>query len=416
MKVLVVAYACSPYHGSEPGVGWGFVKALADLHELCVITELGSKENIDRYLTEHPEWNGRVRFEYLPRVRRHLIERLWPPSYYWTYRRWHQDAYRLAQQLHRQGGFDVAHQLTMVGFREPGYLWKLGIPFVWGPVGGLGYFPWRFVPAVGGYGALYYLGYNFFNWWQMNFYSRPKRAAKTAGSGLIAVTPGNRDDMLARWGCASTVLSEVGLPREPVPRIQERPDGAPLRVVWVGEHTPRKALNLGLEALGRLPSGIAWELDVLGKGRRGAAWLRLANRLKIGDRCRFHGWIPRERALQIMQEAHVMLITSLRDLTATVTVEALALGLPIVCLDHCGFADTVNDTCGIKIPVSTPTKVIAGIAWALERLARNEKDRRALAQGALLRAHLYNWEDKAKILTQIYRQRTGDALRHNDTL
>ena len=402
MKVLVSAYACSPYHGSEPGVGWGFVKALAELHELCVITELASQAPINRYLQEHPEWNGRVRFEYIPRVRYRLLERLWPPSYYWTYRKWQKNAYLLAQQMHAQSEFDLVHQLTMVGFREPGYMWKLGVPFVWGPVGGLGYFPWRFVSTIGGYGALYYLSYNLYNWWQTNFFSRPKLAAKAATVGLIAVTPGNRDDMLRCWGCGSTVLSEVGLPRDPVQRIRERADGTPLRLVWVGGHTPGKALNLGLAALGRLPADIQWTLDVLGKGRRTAAWQRSAKRLKIDHRCHFHGWVPREHALQIMQDAHVMLITSLRDLTATVTVEALALGLPIICLDHCGFAEAVNETCGIKIPVSTPNEVIAAMARAIEHLARNENRRQALARGALRRASLYRWEDKAETVTGIY--------------
>lgn len=414
MKVLVSAYACSPYHGSEPGVGWGFVKSLANSHELCVITALASKEHIDRYISEHPEWKGRVRFEYIPHARHRRIERVWPPEYYRTYRHWHENAYRLAQQLHRQIGFDLAHQLTMVGFREPGYLWKLGVPFVWGPVGGMGYFPWRFLSQVGAYGALHYLGYNLYNGFQMNFLSRPKLAAKAAGEGLIAVTPGNRDDALRYWGCTSNVLSEVGLPREPLQQIRERAHTEPLRLVWTGQHKPGKALDLGLRALGRLPADVEWRLDVLGTGRRTAAWERLAKRLNISTRCHFRGWLPREQALEIMQSAHVMLITSLRDLTSTVTVEALALGLPIVCLDHCGFANAVDDTCGVKIPVSTPSNAIAAMAQAIAQLARNEGKRRVLARGALLRANLYRWEDKAETVTRIYRDKFDYALRGND--
>mgnify|MGYP003334468677 CR=1 FL=1 len=38
------------------------------------------------------------------------------------------------------------------------------------------------------------------------------------------------------------------------------------------------------------------------------------------------------------------------------------MGKPVICLDHCGFADVVNDTCGIKIPIGTPSNVIAGFA------------------------------------------------------
>jgi len=142
MKVLVSAYACSPYKGSEPGVSWGFVSALAKYHDLWVIVEEEKfHDGIERYLKENPEFSKSVRFFFLRKHRSRILRKLWPPSYYWYYQRWHKDAFKLAQQLHREVNFDLVHQLTMVGFREPGYLWKLGIPFVWGPVGGMGLFP-----------------------------------------------------------------------------------------------------------------------------------------------------------------------------------------------------------------------------------------------------------------------------------
>ncbi|MDS4027986.1 MAG: glycosyltransferase [Candidatus Contendobacter sp.] len=393
-------------------MGWGFVAALARDHDLWVIVEEEKcRADLERYLAEHPEFGQRVRFHYLHKQRNRWLRKLWPPSYYWYYRRWHRDAYRLARQLHQEVNFDLAHQLTMVGFREPGYLWQIGIPFVWGPVGGMGLFPWRFLPTVGLYGAIYYLGYNLFNGLHMRFLNRPKRAAKAAVSGLttglIAATPENWEGAARYWDCSSIVLTEVGLPREPASQIRLRATGEPLRLVWTGLHIPRKALNLGLQALGCLPVDVNWELHILGKGRQTVCWQQLAERLGISGRCRFHGWLPREQALEVMQEAHGLLITSLRDLTSTVTVEALALGLPIVCLDHCGFAEVVNETCGLKIPVTTPNEVIAGLAQAIEQLARNENQRQALARGALQRAQDFSWEEKARVVGQIYRAKVG---------
>src|SRR5690606_33474414 len=133
------AYACSPYKGSEPGVGWGFVRALARRHDLSVIVEEEKfRADIERYLADDPEFARNVRFHFIAKRRNRLLRKFWPPSYYWYYRRWHRDALELARRLHGAVRFDLAHQLTMVGFREPGYLWQLGIPFVWGPVGGMG--------------------------------------------------------------------------------------------------------------------------------------------------------------------------------------------------------------------------------------------------------------------------------------
>ena len=414
MKLLIVAYACSPYKGSEPGVGWGFVSELSKYHDLWVIVEEEKfREDLEQFLRINPNQLKSVRFYFIPKKRNRWLRKLWPPSYYWYYRRWHQDAYRLAIQLHREVNFDLTHQLTMVGFREPGYLWKLNIPFVWGPVGGMGFFPWRFLPKVGIYGALYYLGYNFFNWIHMNFLSRCRQAAQKAASGsangLITATPENRESAEKYWECSSTVLPEVGLPREPSQKILERLANEPLRLVWVGQHTPGKALNIALQALSNVSADTKWELNVLGKGSQTSIWQQLAEKLRIDTCCHFHGWLPREHAFEVMQKAHGMIISSLRDLTSSVTVEALALGLPIVCLDHCGFAEVVDETCGIKIPVTTSSEAVAAMARAIEQLARDENKRQSLAWGALQRSRQYSWEEKARAVDRIYRAKAGNA-------
>lgn len=107
-----------------------------------------------------------------------------------------------------------------------------------------------------------------------------------------------------------------------------------------------------------------------------------------------------------MRESHLMLITSLRDLTSTVTVEALAAGLPIVCLDHCGFGEVVDESCGIKIPVTTPREAIEGFARAISELERDEEKRQRLALGALRRAREFSWERKAEAINEIYQSKT----------
>lgn len=412
LKILISAYACSPYQGSEPGVGWGFVRALAEQHELWVIVEEEKfRADIERYLKDHPQLSQTVHFHFISKQRNRALRKLWPPSYYWYYRRWHQRALLLAQRLHREVGFDLAHQLTMVGFREPGYLWQLDVPFVWGPVGGLGPFPWRFVPQLGAYGAAYYLGYNIYNALQTRFMTRPRQAARRAGVGLLTATPENQRIARKHWDCESTVMVEVGLPREPVLDVCSRKTGEALRIVWTGLHVPRKALNLGLQALAMLARTTeqAWELHVLGEGAKTEEWRAQATRLGLAERCHFHGWLPREQALAVMERAHVMLITSLRDLTSTVTVEAMALGLPIVCLDHCGFAHVVDESCGIKVPVTTPSDVIAGLSAALSQLIADEPWRQQLARGALLRAKSFDWRHKIQALNRIYAARLQEA-------
>ncbi|MFZ2949512.1 MAG: glycosyltransferase family 4 protein [Desulfuromonadaceae bacterium] len=410
LKILVSAYACSPYKGSEGAVGWGFVSALSRLHDLWVIVEEEKfRSDIERYQAENPEKCSSTQFIFLPKKRNRLLRKIWPPSYYYYYHQWHLDAFDLAKDLHRDIRFDIVHQLTMVGFREPGYLWQLGIPFVWGPIGGMGLFPWRFLTSVGWYGAFYYMGYNLYNLLQMNFQKRPRLAAQTAGNGLITATPENQTGALKYWDCPSTLISEVGLPPVTTKKLLRRNTGEPLRIVWTGQHTPGKALNLALHALGSVPANLEWELHILGKGKRTEKWKLFSKQLGLADRCHFHGWLERDTAMNIMDSAHVMLITSLRDLTSTVTIEALALGLPIICLNHCGFAHVVDDTCGIKVPVTTPTEVVAGLAGAIVRLAQNEELRLNLAKGAERHARNFSWHKKVEVVNAIYMRKLDEV-------
>lgn len=407
LKVLISAYACSPYQGSEPGVGWGFVAELSKHHELWVIVEEEKfRKDIDKYLEENPEFSKNVHFHFVRKVRNRRLRVLWPPSYYWYYRRWQKDALAVAESLNREVGFDLVHQLTMVGFREPGYLWKMGLPFVWGPVGGMGYYPYRFLSYLGVYGFFYALGYNFFNWYQLRFSLRPRKAAFVAGKGLLFATPENQQGAFKFWGCAAgCLISEVGVPSVLSAEVRPRRVCEPIKFVWAGLHIPRKALNISLIALSRLPKDVDWELNVLGDGPQNILWRDLAVELGVASRCTFHGWTTRNKTLQIMSECHVMLITSLRDLTSTVTIESLSLGLPIITLDHCGFGGVVDNSCGIKIPVTKPSEVINGFLDAALNLANDEDLRFRLAQGALLRSELFTWPNKVVVINDIYCQK-----------
>jgi glycosyltransferase involved in cell wall biosynthesis len=91
---------------------------------------------------------------------------------------------------------------------------------------------------------------------------------------------------------------------------------------------------LAIRALLHLPG---WRLLVCGEGRD-RAWLeRLAARLGLSDRVRFVGRVPRDRVLELMRdETDVLLFPSYHDEGGWVVSEAIACGVPVVCLDRGG--------------------------------------------------------------------------------
>lgn len=66
MKVLACAYACNPYRGSEEGVGWGWVNAIARNHDVWVLTAEYHKEDIERAIGDTKTSEGRLHFVFVP--------------------------------------------------------------------------------------------------------------------------------------------------------------------------------------------------------------------------------------------------------------------------------------------------------------------------------------------------------------
>jgi glycosyltransferase involved in cell wall biosynthesis len=407
VKVLACAYACNPLHGSEDGVGWGWINAIARNHEVWVLTDGVYRSDIEAVTGRSSDRYGNLHFVYVPRRRWLTLEKLWPPAYLATYRIWQRDAYRVARELHEKVRFDLVHVVTFVGFRIPGPFFRLDVPFVWGPIGGLENTRWRFLPWLGPYGALYYACRNIVNTLHKRFLPLPKQAFRAARGGIIAATSAIQREIRRWYGEDSVVICEVGIPPEVAREHSRRNPDEPLRLCWSGLHLPGKALPLLLEALARVSPRVKWRLDILGAGPCMEKWRRRARRLRIDGNCHWHGQVPRAQALEIVGDSHVFVTTSVKDLTSTVVVEALAQGVPVVCPDHCGFSDAVDESCGLKLPVDAPRKFIAALSLAIERLYGDEALRSRLAAGAISRVHMFSWEEKASRLNAIYERKAG---------
>lgn len=403
LKILVSAYACAPNKGSEPGMGWNFVMGLAKFHELHVIVEKRKwEQSINDFLEHNPGFNDSVTFYFIDKKRNKPLRKIWPPSYYWFYKKWQKEAYKLACQLDQKENFDLIHQLNMVGYREPGYLWKINKPFVWGPIGGLENSPWRFLLSLGFKGFIFYAGRNILNLWQRSFLSRPQKAAKREMAALISATPNTSKLAKSIWGKDSRIICEVGFQNTQNIEFNKRKNGEPLKIVWSGLHIPRKNLSLLLNSLSNVD--FKFELHILGDGELNTSWKKIAKQLKVDGSCIWYGWVDKAVANEVYNNAHVFCITSISDLTSTVTLEALSYGLPIICLDHFGFSHVVNDRCGIKINVSTPKRAALDFSKALEKIYADESLRQNLSEGALLRAKDFSWESKINRLNTIYNE------------
>ena len=406
-RVLQLSYACSPVRGSEAGVGWHRALQAARRFDTWVICEEHEfAGEIRNYLAAHGDVPG-LHFVFVPIDQREwswgqIHDAIW----YAVLRRWHRRAYRVARDLHEKLPFDLVHQVTFCGYREPGYLWKLDAPFVWGPIGGTQNYPWRFLARAGLRGAIRETCRSVLNYFQLRLSPRVHRACRKAAVILAANSTIQRQFARAH-GVVPQVLLETGLGEVQGSPRKRDPQPRPLRILWSGVLVHHKALHLLIRALARLPKDVAYELRILGDGPLRSRWEKLARRLGVAGHTTWLGRLPYHEALRQYAWPEVFAFTSLRDTSGNVVLEALAAGVPIVCLDHQGMHDIVTDQCGVKVPLGSPRKVIAGLSESIVRLARDAELWERLSRGAIGRAREYLWSSQEGAMADVYGRTLG---------
>lgn len=399
-RVLLLAYFCSPYRGSEWGGGWHRAVQTAGYFDTWVISGKNSEKDIRRYFAENGEIPG-LHFCFVPETR--FLDRI-PVIFYVALNLWHRRVYQLAVKLNKELCFDLIHQVNMCSFREPGYLWKIDAPFIWGPLGGTQNYPFRFLGQAGIVGAISEATRSVVNVLQLRFSRRVRKAARKAAVVLTANSNGQRS--IRRAHKVNPVLfSDVGLTTIKKKVFADDDLKRPLRILWLGLFQHRKALQLLLYALAKMPPGYKYELRIHGHGPLEKKWRRLSQRLGIESFCTWIGWVPKyEDVLREYEWADIFAFTSLRDTTAAVVVEAISHGAPIICFDHQGVGDIVTHRCGVKLPVTTPKRAILELRDAIVSFAQNRGKVKSLSEGAIERAAEYLWTRSGDRTAELYQK------------
>jgi glycosyltransferase involved in cell wall biosynthesis len=320
--------------------------------------------------------------------------------YYRAYRRWQRTALEKAQILHAEEPFDCTHHLTYIGFREPGELWRLGCPHFWGPISGSPMVPWAFLKTFRLSQIYRWGGRNLGNWWQMRFSRRCLEAAR-ASAKIWAVSESDREMARRHWGICTEALLETGTEKTVDFRIRTYSGPEPLQLVWSGRFDSIKMLPVVLRALDKLHE-YAWRLEVLGDGPEANIWRQKARCLRTANRVHWRGMLEREDALRVMADAHVLLHSSVKEGTPHVILEAIGLGLPVVCHAACGMGIAIDDRCGITLPLRSPEESVMGFAEAIRRLLTEPGLVETLSIGAGIRAGELSWDSKVQAFRSEY--------------
>ena len=406
LRILINAYACSPNMGSEPGMAWHWVSHLARHCELHVITEGEFREQIEAVVPTLPQGLN-LHFHYNP-VSEEIRRMCWNQGdwrFYKYYRQWQWKTYLMAKELCQKEHIDLLHQLNMIGFREPGYLWRLskemGIPFVWGPIGGLKQFPTAYLQGAGMKMKLFMRLKNLLNILQLRYSRRVDEALRSA-SLLISSIPESHRAIKKYKGLETIIIPETGCSVKEIPST-ERFNRTEFHVLWVGKFDFRKQLGIALHAIAAAQNRRI-VLDVYGTGtvRQTETMKMKAAELGIARQVVWHGGQPHAVVQEAMRTSQLFLFTSVSEDTSTVVLEAVSNGLPVVCFDACGMAHVVSERVGCKLPLSTPGQSVSDFANTLNELERDRKKLKEMSENCKQEQLKWSWDRKADEMKNLY--------------
>lgn len=402
LKVLINSYTCCPGMGSEQGMGWNWIVNLARHCELYVISEGEYREQCEegtKGLPVHWYWNP------VPQSTR---EKCWNQgnwSFYPLYAKWQRRTAEIAREIVKEVRIDVMHQLNMIGFREPGYLYEVaretGIPLVWGPVDAKEGFPMAYTNGASMKMKAFLKLKNSITRWQLAHSKRVKEMVRVSKC-VVSASSNSQSSFRKYMGIESVLINETGcsvVEGEETLHCRES-----FNVLWVGKMDFRKQLGLALSAVAN--AGVEnMRLNIVGGGDS-AAYKQEAERLWIGERITWSGVVSHEEVQRLMREADVLLFTSVAEGTPHVVLEAMANGLPVICFDTCGQGDSVTCECGIKIKLTNPGQSVRDFAEALKALYEERERLREMSGACRERARELSWEKKAEQMVELYKKAT----------
>jgi glycosyltransferase involved in cell wall biosynthesis len=399
VRVLLIGHGCCPGMGSEPGLTWNWAWHLSRDHQMCVVAHPWSKPIVEDYLAKHP--NPSLRFCW---VKPPDLVDPWDPKLgeKWLrlhYLLWQQAVLRKAKELHRSQPFDLIHHVGWGTVSAPPLLWRLGAPFIWGPIGGgqaapsafRTYFGNRWGQELLRKGRLKILG------------ASPRLSNAAKNSAIVLTTNGETARQVTRAGARRTLpFLDNGLATEFMPAApQPRTAGKTLRLLWAGRLEYRKALPLALEAIAQLPDAQV-ELLIAGDGPQRKVWEQRAAQLGLGAKVRFLGMVNYREMPGFFRSADAFIFTSLRDAFGSVVLEAMAHALPVITLDHQGVGHFLPLTASFKAPVTTPAETIPALADAIRRLGTSFDLRQNMGLAAYQFAEGQRWDKRGEQMSQLY--------------
>jgi len=400
MNILLSAFACEPNRGSEEGVGWNWAINLAKNHEVFVITREQEKSFIEKYLSEYAMEH--IHFYYFEdQGLMHFIDKKIPYGFRIYYKWWQKKIVPIVQAITDCVDIDIIQQLTYNEYRTPGRLYTLGVPFVWGPIGGgheynaaLRRAHYRFLDVI----------LEVVRKWMNHRYLKDKDVvASIEQSAAILVADPATYNLLPKTRQYERLLETAYYAdRNPIKSYVQKANYSTIYLMYAGVMPPRKGLKIIIEALGESDFR-DFELVLIGDGKDRKRLEQDVKRYKIADQVKFLGKLSYDEVNSYYDWADLFLFPSLRDTSGNVILEAMSHGTPVIALNHNGAADIITEDTGELITIHNYNQVKQDFIHKIKKYYENREELERKGTNARMRIeNIYSWSRVMQVMEDIY--------------
>ncbi len=400
--VLITAYASNPRNVSEDAMGWNYILQAARYQRVIAVTRKNNRKDIEHHFATHPEHAeqaSRIQYLYYDWPKWMLFWKKGPRLSLIYFLCWQLGVVLFLKR--KKLDFDLTHNLNFHNDWTPSFLWMLGKPFVWGPVGHHPAIPSSFAISIGKRALIkdrILWGVKKYFWNVDPFLAICKRKAR-----LIWCMHKQAAEKLRLTHDYMIVPS---IAADPVTDIGGEKNG--FVVLSVGRFVPLKGFDVTIQAFTRFYRTLSEveqaqaKLVIVGKGPLKKKLQALITELEMDGAIEIVQWMPQEQLHALYRQSSVYLFPS-HEGAGLVVAEAMRYGLPVVCWDGYGPGTITHIDSEVKVKYSKYEASYALFAYHLQRLFRDKDFYAKERELALERFHYaLRWDVRGEQLKRFY--------------
>lgn len=377
MKILLSAYACEPNKGSEPGVGWSWAIEYAKQHQVWVITRDNNEPSIKKYLEEKTEYNNEnLHFIYVGLPRKLTFWKKGRRGMRLFYMLWQRKAAKVAQELNKKEHFDFVQHVTFVSYTQPSYMYKVGVPLIWGPVSGGENIPNGIKVKMNKKEAIIEAVRKASQ--TLALYTPSIQKTMKTAEIILTATEETRQRIPQKYQKKTHIMLAIGIEQMPEPIQMCQTEK--IKIIMAGRLIYWKAFDIGIKAFLQIAEQYPeLELHILGEGNQKKKLQKLAGKY-LDNQVFFEKAVQHDEIYQFYGQFDLFVNTTLRDSGCMTMMEAMSVGLPCIAIATGGPGVLLKEFAECKIDATTYQRCIDTVAIMIEDYVNHVDKWRKIAE------------------------------------